>query len=120
MKKIISIIALAIAIVSLSSCDQMKTTKGLVGTKWETTTVKEGKTITLGLLFISDTHVSYSVKEPSAPDEAALLKYIYEDPNITIIAPSDDPDMGNMVGTVKGDEIKVSTSTEHYTFKKKK
>lgn len=119
MKKIISIIVAAIAVVCISSCNKQNETKTLVDTKWETTTVQEGATITLGLLFTSDTHVSYSIKTPSLPDQAALLTYKYEYPNITIYAPTSIPGMENMVGTVNGDEMKLSTSKENYTFKKK-
>ena len=115
MKKIISIIAAAIAIFSLSSCSKQSTESGLVGTKWEATaTPVAGMTIKLGLDFTSDKQVTFS----SSSFGSAECEYEYKDPNITI-----HPPVGTVVedlaGTVKGDVMELSTGKEHYTFKKK-
>lgn len=60
MKKVISIIAAAIAIVALSSCSKQSAQSGLVGTQWEATaTPAPGKTYTLGLNFTSDKQVTF-------------------------------------------------------------
>lgn len=113
MKKVILIIAAAIAIVSISSCNK-QTAQGpsLAGTKWEATATPEGKTITLKLNFTSDKEVIFSVLS-----NMAVCNYEYKDPNIRIMPPFSGEE--DMVGTVKGNEMDLSTKTEHYVFKKK-